>query len=143
MRIFRSWRKNQRGEEEGGRNHLLLALVVWPLTTRPLRNPCCQRTLGDSRTLGGHRADGDRGSAEEAGLRPGIAAGEVATRTAGGNSPGSLVVSREAAQRGVRSPAREVLRAQASAVSNPASNWGGVERGRGLVGGAPKFMDGS
>lgn len=41
------------------------------------------------------------------------------------NSLGSFVVGRETAQRGERSPARAVLRTQASSVSKPASNWGG------------------
>ena len=46
------------------------------------------------------------------------AAGELATGTVGGNSPGSFIASREAAPPGVRSPTR------ASAVSKTASNWG-------------------
>ena len=56
------------------------------------------------------------------------AAVELANTTTRGNSLGSLV-RREAAPRGVGSPSRAVLRTQASAVSKPASNWGGVERG--------------
>ena len=82
--------------------------------------------------MAGHVGYYGRATEEEAGGSA-TAAGEVATGTEGGNSPGSLVLRREAAPRGVRSPAREILRSRASVVSKPASNWGGVQRGRGRV----------
>ena len=68
---------------------------------------------GVFKTLGGHRRHDGRVTAEEA-LGPATTAGALATGTAGGNSPGSLLVNREAAPRGVRSPARVVLRTRAS-----------------------------
>ena len=51
-------------------------------------------------------------AAEEASERA-TAAGEMTTRMTGGNSSGRLIVSREAVQRGVRSPNRAVPRTQA------------------------------
>ena len=68
--------------------------------------------------------------------------GMIAARTARGDSPGSSIVDREAAPRGVRSPAGMVLRPQASAVSKPASNWEGAERGRGCAGQTSKECGG-
>ena len=82
--------------------------------------------------MAGHGGHDGGASTEEAGGST-TAVGEMATGTEGGNSPGSLILSREAAPRGVRSPARAILRTQASVVSKPASNWGGIEKGRGRV----------
>ena len=65
------------------------------------------------------------------GSRTACSIGWSAGRPDGAGSP---IVGREAAPRGVRSPAGTVLRPQASAVSKPASNWGGAERGRGMRG---------
>ena len=104
------------------------------------RNPYCQRKnggvgdhTGGPGSVAGHGGHDGRAAIEEAGGSV-TAAGEMTTGTEGGNSPGSLILSREAAPRGVRSPARAILRTRASAVSKPASNWGGIERGRGRVG---------
>ena len=83
--------------------------------------------------MAGHGGHDGRASTEEAGGSV-TAVGGMATGTEGGNGPGSFILSREAAPRGVRSPARAILRTQASAVSKPASNWGGIKRRRGRVG---------
>lgn len=77
---------------------------------------------GDSGTLGGLGGHEGRVTAEEA-------RGPATTRTMRNSSPGSLVVSREAAPRGVRNAARAVLRTQASAVRKPASRNGEGARG--------------
>lgn len=45
-----------------------------------------------------------------------------------------LLLVGKLAPRGIRRLAGVVLRIQISAVSKPASNWGGVERGKGRVG---------
>ena len=58
----------------------------------------------------------------------------MVTRSAGSNIPGGFEVSREAAPRGVHKPAKSVLPTQASAVSKPAYNSGGVDRSKGRMG---------
>lgn len=72
---------------------------------------------GEARALGRHGGHDGR-VAKEVVLGPAATAGELATRTGRCDSPGSLVCGRKAAPCGLRSPARAVVRAKASAVSN-------------------------
>lgn len=89
-------------------------------------------STGESCTLGGHGVHDDSVAAEIVWTSI-TAAGELATTTAGGHIPGSLLVSREASPRGERSPVTAVHCTYASPVSKPESNRGGVGRDRGRV----------